>query len=372
VSKNGQLVAAGGLDQTVRVYNFADGKLLSQFKAPGVVRGLAFSPNNATLGAAVENNSIQTWNVLQTPGQPLPAEFGKPLQTYSHGGPVAEVVFGPDSSLLYSASADKTVKVWKSASETPVKNFPHPNLVDAVAFSPVGGLLATGCHDGKLRLFDVAKGQVVREINAHALPMPSPIYSVQWSHDGKQIFSASFDHSVKQWDAASGNLVREFKGYKEKDFEKGHRDAVFCVALSPDGKTLATGSSDKTVKLWNVADGSVVRDLVNPDLKAPPAGLPPLAAPGWIYGVRFTADSKLIAAGGGTKGRGYMAMWNVADGKLLSTEELQLGPFFSLALSGDGKALAVGTGHSVPSGGAPEAGGQQLNLSYVLKVPAGK
>ena len=88
----------------------------------------------------------------------MPPEFGKPLQTFTHGGAALDVVFAPDNVTLYTGSADKSVKVWKLASDAPVKNFPHPNLVDAVAFNPTGTQLATGCHDGKVRLFDLGKG----------------------------------------------------------------------------------------------------------------------------------------------------------------------------------------------------------------------
>ena len=364
VSKNGLLVAAGGADQTVRIYSFADAKLLSSVKAPAAIRSLAFSPNNLTLAAGCENNVIQSWHVAFTAGQPLPAEFGQPQQTYTHAGPVNNLVFSPDSSLIYSASADKTVKVWKSASEVPTRNFAHPNYVDAVAFNPDGKLLATGCHDGKVRIFDLVKGTPLKEINAHVMPIPAAVYALAWTADGKQVFSASFDRTVKLWDATAGTLVREFKGYKEKDFEKGHRDGVFCIALSPDGKTLATGSSDRTIKLWNVADGSVTRELVNPNIKVTPPQTPQ-SHPGWVYGVRFTPDGKsLVSTGMAPRQGGFLAVWNVADGKMAFAEELPFGTLFSLAMTSDGQRLAVATG-ALGKGPA----GQDVNTSYILKMP---
>src|SRR5262249_28604090 len=155
----------------------------------------------------------------------------------------------------------KTARAWRSAAATgPLKNFAHANLVDAVAFSPDGSQLATGSHDGTVRIWDIAKGQQLRQINAHTTPSVNPVYCVAWSSDGKQLISGSLDRSLKLWDAGAGTLIREFKGYKEKESEKGHRDGVFSVALSPDGKLVASSSSDRTIKIWNVADATVLRE----------------------------------------------------------------------------------------------------------------
>lgn len=372
VSKNNVLLAAGGSDGIVRIFTLNDGKLLAEIKAPGVIRNLAFAPNNPILAAAcvpAEGGGVlQTWNVAFNPGQAAPAEFGKPVQTYGGAGAVGGVVFDSKSNIFYSGSADKPIQTWKLAADAPVKNLPHPNLVDVVAFNPAGTQLATGCHDGRLRIFDVAKGTVVREIQAHVTaPQPSAIYCLAWSSDGKQIISGSYDHSLKMWNTADGKLIREFKRYEEKKFEKGHRDSVVTATLSPDGKTLASGDWDRAIKIWNVANGSVLRELTNPQFKATSA-IPqsPQAHPGVVYALRFTPDGKrLISAGAAPRLHSYLAVWNVPDGKLLYGGEQSLGTLFSLAVSADGKYLAVGAGGSNSSG----AEGNKNNV-YVMKLPA--
>ncbi len=244
-----------------------------------------------------------------------------------------------------------------------MKNFPHPNIVDAVAFNPAGTQLATGCHDGRLRIYDVAKGTTIREIQAHVtMPQPSAVYCLAWSADGKQIVSGSFDHSLKLWNAADGKLIREFKGYEDKKFEKGHREGVVFVAIAPDGKTLASaGGWEHAIKIWNVADGSVLHDLVDPKQK------PPQAHPGVVYRVRYTPDGKrLVSAGGAPRKQSFLAVWNAADGKMLYGGEQALGALFSLAVSPDGKYLVVGSG-----GGSNVAGDEgSRNNAYVLKLPS--
>lgn len=363
VSKNNTLVAAGGNDKMVRVFNLADGKEIKSVAVPAAVRDLAFSSNNLALVAACADKSVLGFNT-PAPTAPLSADFLKPLQGFAHAEASTAVAFAPDNVTIYSASLDKTVKAWKLAADLPTKNFPHPNIVDAVAFSPNAPLLATGGHDGKLRLFDLVKGALVKEINAHATVNMTMIYAVAFSPDGKHLVSASYDNSLKLWDVPAGNLVREFKAYKVKEFEKGHQDSIFSVAFSPDGKLLASGSGglERVVKLWNVTDGNVIRDFDNAKIKrAQPT--PAQSHPGWVYGLRFTKDGKrLVSVGDAPGNKGYVALWNVDDGKMLSGEEMTLGTFYSLALAPDEKLLAVGAG---PRGRATG----EFNNAYLLKMP---
>ncbi len=312
--------------------------------------------------------------------------------TYAHAGAATDVAFAPDNVTLYTASADRTAKVWRFASDAPTRNFPHGNFVDSVAFHPTSPLLATGGHDGNVRIFDLVKNTQLRQIAAHTTPAPpSAVYCVAWSPDGKQLASGSFDKSLKLWDANTGNLVKEFKAfkenppvkldpkasgagtgatvlfYKENPPEKGHRDGVFCVAFSPDGKFLVSGSSDRTIKVWDIASGTVAREFVNPNLKSASTApnvlpSPPAAHPGWVYSLRFTPDGKhLVSAGNAPRNQGHLAVWSYADGKLLSNEDLPLGAIYSVAVSPDGKRLALGCG--------PRSRQFSDVPAYILKMP---
>jgi hypothetical protein len=125
----------------------------------------------------------------------------------------------------------------------------------------------------------------------------------------------------------------------------GHRDQVFTAAFTKDGKQFATGSSDRTVKLWDVATGTVIRDFANPELKSVLPGEPAPSHPGWIHCVKFTTDDKsLITVGPAPRYKGYLAMWNVADGKRLAGGERDFGPIHGLALTPDGTRMILGCG----------------------------
>src|SRR5207253_508868 len=83
---------------------------------PDAVRGLAFSPNNQALVAACEDKSLVVYNVTYTAGQAVPADFGKPLQTFAHAAGATGVLFASDTT-LYSSGQDKAVKSWKLAGD---------------------------------------------------------------------------------------------------------------------------------------------------------------------------------------------------------------------------------------------------------------
>ena len=338
ISPDGKLAATGSLDRNVTLWDLTTGNVLrtitSKDNGPGhtnQVLAVAFSPNGEMFASGGGDNQVRLWDVPQPWVEPLAGLVG---------------------SLPILREAQRTTS-------TRPRVFAHPLMVDAVAFDPTSKLLATGCHDGSLRIWDVLKGQTTKSITAHVQQQPQqiqhPVYAVAWMPDGKQVLTASYDRSMKLWDAASGNLVREFKGAPspipgDKPPEKttgpqGHRDQVFSIAVTKDGKWIATCSSDRTVKLWDAATGKVVREFAGPEFKPLFAGEPVPSHPGWVHAVAFTPDQKkLVSVGAAPMNRGYLAVWSVPDGKRLAAFETDLGPIHSVAITPDGSKLLLGCG----------------------------
>lgn len=370
VSKNSQLVAVGGVDQTVRVYQFADAKELGAVKAAGEVRVLGFTPNSLALVGASVGKTLDAWSTPFTPGQPLPKDFLTPVQSFTTADLLSDFAIAADNSSIYSAGQDKAMHVWKLASPVPTRTFNYGVNVDAVAFQPKSMNLAAAGHDGKIRLFDLVKNAQVKDITAHIRDVnkqqvPQPIYSLTFSADGKQMLSASYDNSLKLWDSTAGTLIKEFKAHKPKEFEKGHEEPVYAAAISPDGKFIASGSSglERTIKIWSI-DGTVARDLANPNFKTAP-GFPPASHPGGITGLRFTKDGKyLVSAGDAPGNKGFLAVWDWQAGKLLYDNTALNGVYYGMALSPDEKLIAVGAGNRDRKLASPE-----FNAAYLFKMP---
>jgi len=146
------------------------------------------------------------------------------------------------------------------------------------------------------------------------------VYSVAFSPDSKTLASGSGDHSIKLWDVATGNNTATLDG---------HTDEVFAVTFSPDGKTLASGSRDDTLWLWNAATGKVVTKFKKQDR-------PVRLSDSWcVESVDFSPDGKLLA----TSTHKSLTLWDVESG----LEKTALGGLLggrTVRFSPDGKMLA--------------------------------
>jgi WD40 repeat protein len=140
---------------------------------------------------------------------------------------------------------------------------------------------------------------------------------VAFSSDGRTMASGSMDHTIKLWDLASGLELRTLAG---------HPRAVASVAFSPDGRTLASGSWDHTIKLWDVASGSELRTFAGHTDQ--------------VSSVAFSPDGRILTSGSKDK---TIKLWDVASGRELRTLAGHTDEVYSVAFSADGRALASGS-----------------------------
>jgi WD40 repeat protein len=226
------------------------------------------------------------------------------------------MAFSPDNSLLAITGLDRQVQVFDAANgEAMFILAGHNDVVNVLAFHPAGKRLASGAFDGSVKIWSLERPSEVflekrRGINRLAL-----------SPDGTWIAAASAEPGtfnfdlLTVWNAQNGKILFE---------RKAHQPEVGIVAFSPDGKEVATGGSDRTIKLWSVPSGSMRLSIPVED--------------DFIWGIAYPPDGKSIAAVGLT---GMVQLYDLKTGKMLASWDAGLGELSAVAFSPNGSKLAV-------------------------------
>jgi small GTP-binding protein len=204
------------------------------------IRDITWSPDGKILASGAKDETIRLWDVAN----------GRLLRTLEgHSGEVNSVSWSPDGKILASGAKDKTIRLWDVANGRLLRTLEgHRGEVNSVSWSPDGKILASGAKDKTIRLWDVANGRLLRTLEGHR----GEVHSVLWSPDGKILASGADDEAIRLWDVANGRLLRTLEG---------HRGEVYSVSWSPDGKILASASSDFTIGLWDADNGKRLKIL---------------------------------------------------------------------------------------------------------------
>jgi WD40 repeat protein len=245
---------------------------------------------------------------------------------------VRAVTFAPDGNTLVAVSgtaADQpggvelwdasTLAAWKATTLRPGPALKEPHGVRCAAFSPDGGLLATGELDNTVKLRDPATGAVRHTLKGH----DKAVTAVVFTPDSKRLVTASLDGTVRLWDLDTRLVRRTFRG---------HEGGVLCAALSRDGRMLATGGMDKAVRRWDVDTG---QELLYVPLPSRPEKNSEHRGP--VECVAFSPDGRTLATGGWD---GEVRLWDAQTGRGLATLIGHAARVCSVAFSPDGQTLA--------------------------------
>jgi WD40 repeat protein len=312
-SPSGEVLASASFDKTVRLWS-ADRDLLKAVRAHiDGVRSVSFSPDGQKFASAGADKTVKLWKRDGTLIKTIKGCQKEERNCQGHTAETLQVSFSPGGDMLASASADKTVKLWKLDGSLIQTLKGHTDWVRTVSFSPDGKMLATAGDDKTVKIW-TSDGRLLRTLKGHK----DFIYSVKFSPSAPVLASASRDKTVKLW-SFKGELLRTLPD----------KDWVVGLSFSPDGKTIATGGYDRTVKLWST-DGRVLKTLEGHS--------------DWVNGVSFSPDGQLIASASQDK---TVKLWRI-DGTLLKTLEGHTGPVLTVNFSPSGDMLAsAGTDTSV-------------------------
>jgi WD40 repeat protein len=320
-SPDGQMLAAGNDDHTIQLWDVGSGYALGALSGHSdAVNALAFSPKGHLLASGSDDHTIKVWDVA---GRGVPRTFN----VFS----VTSVAFSPDGQILASGSRglSNTVTLWDVASGDQLRTLSgHLLAVDCVAFLPGGTMLASGSDDRTVRLWDVASGREVRTLSGKS----AEIEAVAFSSDGRTIAAGNgtdFEDKITLWEAATGRKAGVVTGHSD---QLAAAPGVSSVAFARDGKTLASGNWNETVKLMDAATGREQRTLL---LDTSTAG-PKLNVE--HVSVAFSQDGTVLATGSRT-----IEIWDAATGRELQVLSGHSAAVWSVAFSRDGRLLASGS-----------------------------
>jgi len=320
-SPDGEMFVSVSVDQTIRLWDATSFQEIGEpFATQGAeVSDVDFHPDGELFATACADGNVRLWS---------PNARSSLIQALSgHSERVWDLDFTSDGETIASASADETLSIWDISGEPQLIRSLRGSIgqIYTLDFSPDDSMLAAGGQLG-IQIWDWKTGEQIQSfMDGHT----APIINLEFNPDGTVLASGGMDAMILLWDVALGEMIGEpLEGHQatvnDLAFSPGgellasvgcaHPDDLYCeggelilwdlseglisstvmpihahnvwsLAFSPDGETLATGSADETIQLWDVASSE-------------PIGDPILGHEGGVTSLAFSPDGQMLASSG--------------------------------------------------------------------------
>ncbi|EFA74819.1 putative dynein regulator [Heterostelium album PN500] len=275
------------------------------------INAVRFHPLFSVIVSASEDATMRIWDFDS-------GDFERTLK--GHTNAVQDIDFDKSGNLLASCSADLTIKLWDFQSFDCIKTLHgHDHNVSCVRFLPSGDQLVSSSRDKSIKVWETATGYCTKTLTGHE----DWVRKVIVSEDGTTLASCSNDQTARVWNLAKGECLLTFRE---------HSHVVECLAYSPanivevpgsllstpEGKAkakagaggtsfgqagyLATGSRDKTIKIWELATGRCLQTYIGHD--------------NWVRSIKFHPCGKYLISVGDDKS---IRVWDIAQGRCIKT-----------------------------------------------------
>lgn len=304
IRPDGRALASGGDGKVVRVSELKSRKEIALLKGhDGGITCLAFAPDGQALASGSLDSSAIVWDVAA----------GKERVTLArHTSAVTALAFSRDGHRLATGSRDWTAKVWDVASGKLLQSLEgHQAPIVALAFSPDGQTLATTSRDGFARIWDLDEASQKFRLKAHA-GSSGPLIFLP---DGRSLIAGGMDGALRRWDVADGHV--------QTALLHAHTGPIFALALSPDGTRL-TSFGDVYSWTWDIAQKLAPKLFAAVETK--------------VRWLALSPDGKTLAS---STTEGQVQFWDPERGRLRGKPMTLDSKDVRLAFSPDGRILGT-------------------------------